>query len=488
MSLYQPTAESISHHKVPDWYHDAKLGIFVHYGLYSVPGWAVVSEGDITQTLGKMGWAGHLRVNPYAEWYLNTLRLNDSPTQKYHHEKFGSNFNYEDFVPIFNKANEEWDPAVWADLFSRIGAKYVVLTSKHCESFQLWPSTHKNPFKENYAARRDIVGELNDAVIAQGMRMGLYYCGGFDWTFNHSPISTAADIGLSIPQSPEYIEYCTRHWYELIDRYKPSIMWGDVGYPFRADVNSLFAYYYNNVSEGVINDRFYQVDPEPIKKLVRIPGLKWLIDKILTKAFLEGKTSTPSVHSDFTTPEYSINNTLNENKWETCRGLGYSFGYNRNETAEHMLSVKELVHMLVDIVSKNGNLLLNVGPKADGTISDLQLERLEGLGDWLAVNGEGIYGTRPWQTAEGQTDTGVDIRFTTKPNTLYAVLLSGLSNASPVIKDLIGSDDMKAHLLGYEDPIEWQQNPTGIQVSLPPNLPDSDARTLKLSPQPSSIS
>jgi alpha-L-fucosidase len=404
---YQPSLESISTHTVPDWYQDAKLGIFVHYGLFSVPGWAVVSEGDITQTLRKMGWSGHLRVNPYAEWYLNTLRVKGSPTQEYHQPTFGPDFSYDDFVPLFNEANTRWNPDAWAELFARIGAGYVVLTSKHCESFQLWPSAHPNPYKKNYTARRDIVGELTSAVRTRGMRMGLYYCGGFDWTFNTTPITSAVDLGLSIPQSPEYIAYCTKHWHELIDRYQPSVMWGDVGYPFKADVPALFAYYYNHVPDGVINDRFYQVDPTLLKRLVRIPGMRSLVDRILTKAFLEGKTSTPTVHSDFTTPEYSSNPVLTTKKRESCRGIGYSFGYNRNETANHMLSVEDLVRMFVDIVSKNGNLLLNVGPMADGTISELQMERLEGLGAWLRTNGEAIFNTRPWLITEGG-DAGGD--------------------------------------------------------------------------------
>ena len=395
MDTYQPTLASISAHTVPDWYQDAKLGIFVHYGLFSVPGWAVTSEGDITQTLRKFGWDGHFRVNPYAEWYLNTLRIEGSPTQEYQRKTYGPQSTYDDFVAYFNEANAHWNPENWAALFAKVGARYVVLTSKHCESFQLWPTAHPNPFKNNYTARRDIVGELTTAVRARGMRMGLYYCGGFDWCFNTNPIRTAADLALSIPQSPEYAAYCTNHWHELIERYQPSILWGDVGYPNKADVPALFAYYYNQVAEGVINDRFYQVNPAPLKALLRIPGMARLVNRILTRAFLEGKTSTPSVHSDFTTPEYSTHRTLIAKKWETCRGLGYSFGYNRNETAAHMLSVNELVQMLVDIVSKNGNLLLNVGPMADGTISALQVERLEGLGAWLAVNGEAIFGTRP---------------------------------------------------------------------------------------------
>ena len=114
MAPYAPTLASIATHTVPDWYHDAKLGIFVHYGLFSVPGWAVVSGGDITQTLRKLGWSGHLRVNPYAEWYLNTLRIPGSPTQAHHRDTYGAGFSYDDFVPQFNEANARWDPPTYA--------------------------------------------------------------------------------------------------------------------------------------------------------------------------------------------------------------------------------------------------------------------------------------------------------------------------------------------------------------------------------------
>ncbi len=487
MENYQPTLESISAHPLPDWYQDAKLGIFVHYGLFSVPGWAVVSGGDITQTVKKLGWAGHFRANPYAEWYLNTLRIEGSPTQEYHRKSFGPDFSYDDFVPRFNEANTRWDPDAWAALFARIGARYVVLTSKHCESFLLWPSAHPNPFKKDYIARRDIVGELTDAVRSRGMRMGFYYCGGFDWTFNTVPITAAADLALSIPQSPEYIAYVTAHWHELMDRYQPSVMWGDVGYPFKADVSALFARYYNLVPDGVINDRFYQVDPEPLKKFLRIPGARWLVSRSLQQAFLEGKTSTPSVHSDFNTPEYTHHRAQMARKWETCRGLGYSFGFNRNETSAHMLSVEELVRMLVDIVSKNGNLLLNVGPMADGTIPDLQLERLEGLGAWLAINSEAIFGTRPWHSAEGKTRQGIGIRFTQKADALYAILLETPGGSQVTLLNLHLAPGTKIALLGLESPLAWQQAEAGVIVSFPAPPPSSPALALKLSPQPMPI-
>lgn len=479
---YQPTIESLSTHPVPDWFQDAKLGIFVHYGLFSVPGWAVASQGDINETIHKLGFAGHFRNNPYAEWYLNTLRIPGSPTEEYHRRTYGAGFSYDDFVPHFNEANARWDPEAWAGLFQKAGARYVVLTSKHCESFLLWPSAHPNPFKKDYTARRDVVGELASAVRGRGMRMGIYYCGGFDWTFNTRPITVAADMLLSIPQSQAYVDYCTAHWRELVERYQPAVMWGDVGYPSRADVLGLFAHYYNTIPDGVINDRFYHVNLGLLGKLAWFPGVRGLISRAIERALERREVNILPLHCDFRTPEYAAFAEIREKKWESCRGLGYSFGYNRSETAEHMLSVEGLVHLLIDIVSKNGNLLLNVGPMADGTISALQVERLEGLGSWLAVNGEAIFGTRPWKTSSAQTREGIELRFTCTPEALYAILLGVPAGNQVTLSGLCGGAETRVHLLGCEPALAWRQADDGITIDLPDRLDPTPALALKLTP------
>jgi len=151
----------------------------------------------------------------------------------------------------------------------------------------------------------------------------------------------------------------------------------------------------------------------------------------------------------------------------------------------HMLSVEELVQMLVDIVSKNGNLLLNVGPMADGTISDLQMERLEGLGAWLATNGDAIFNTRPWHTAEGETREGISVRFTQKPDALYSILLGTPYGASVTLSGLRAEPGMTANLLAFDAPLAWQQSSDGITVSFPTPPPAAPALSLKLTPQPS---
>jgi len=184
---YGATWDSIRTHTVPDWYSDAKLGIFIHWGLYSVPAWAPPS-GE----LGKVDRNKWFYQNPYAEWYLNSLRLKDSPTYKHHIETYGAKFDYYDFATIFNKDTQQWKPSEWAKLFHGTGARYVVLTSKHHDGFRLWPSQVPNPKRpsDSITAKRDLVGELTAAVRAEGLKMGLYYSGGLDWTFEPKPIAS----------------------------------------------------------------------------------------------------------------------------------------------------------------------------------------------------------------------------------------------------------------------------------------------------------
>jgi alpha-L-fucosidase len=201
---YEPTLESLDRHPLPQWYAGAKLGIFIHWGLYSVPGWAPLShpEHDFAST-------DYIKYNPYAEWYYNVMRIDGSPTQAYHREHYGANFNYYNFASTFNREIQKWNPDEMAGIFRDAGARYVVLTSKHHEGFTLWPSAIKNPTlpADCQHAARDIVGELTTAVRKQGMRMGLYYSGGYDWTFVPGPIRTNADYQTVKPESEAYGKY-----------------------------------------------------------------------------------------------------------------------------------------------------------------------------------------------------------------------------------------------------------------------------------------
>jgi len=271
------------------------------------------------------------------------------------------------------------------------------------------------------------------------------------------------------------------HWRELIERYRPSVIWNDIGFPAKLNVKVLYADYYNTIPDGVINDRSLQAD---VRKLIRSPLGRALVSWLLKAALnTPGNGSIPkNIHTDFTTPEYTSVSKLVAHKWEATRGLGYSFGYNQNETAEHMLTIDKLVRHLVDIVSKNGNLLLDVGPMADGTIPALQLERLEGLGQWLSVNGEAIFATRPWHTAEAETADGTPVRFTQRDNVLYAILLEAPTSAEAQFPSLIFKTGTTIQLLGEERPLS-----VDIATStahLPGKLSGSPAYALKITPMP----
>jgi alpha-L-fucosidase len=437
---YEATDASLDQHPLPAWYADAKLGIFIHYGLYSVPGWAPVSHQNHDFTS-----QDYIMHNPYAEWYLNSMRLIGSPTWHYQQDHYGANASYYDFVPVFDEKNKSWNPNAWAQTFKDAGAKYVVLTTKHHEGYTLWPSKTPNPIlpANRQHATRDIVGELTKAVQGQGMRMGLYYSGGYDWTFNAGPISAKEDYETVKPQSAAYGKYVDAQYRELIAKYHPAVLWNDIGYPKTGNARQVEAEYYDAVPDGVVDDRF---------------SIK---------------------HADFVSPEYQVMHEIQKKKWEECRGLGQSFGYNRAEGEEQTIKPDALIYLLVDIVSKNGNLLLDVGPEADGTIPAIQMDRLKQLGAWLKQNGEAIYGTEPWTHAEGKTQDG-DVRFTRKGSAVYAVLMGQPKGGNVTIKDLSLPAKTSVTLLGAGGALSWQKQGADVSVKLPAQLPGKYAYVLKM--------
>jgi len=190
---------------------------------------------------------------------------------------------------------------------------------------------------------------------------------------------------------------------------------------------------------------------------------------------------------DFRTPEYATFPEIMPVKWEATRSIGYSFGYNRNGGPAHYISVDELIRVFVDIVSKNGNLLLNLGPMADGMISELQRERLLGLGQWLAINGEAIFGTRSWTVAEGRTSEGQDMRFARKGDTLYAVIFDVLPGQQVSIEGLSPHEDAVLTWLGVGQPVIWQEKGGRLEVMLSEGIPPATAYALRITPAPESI-
>ncbi len=403
-------------HTVPDWYRNAKLGIMIHWGLPSIPAFAP-AEGGISELLAAHDWPYYFRNNPYAEWYQNSLRIADSPARAYHRKRFNRFFPYQRLAKRFNDELEKWDPGEWGDFFREVGARYVVMVSKHHDGFLMWPSTSP-PVVDDYVASRDVVGELGEAVREKGLRYGVYYSGLLDWTVQTEPLRDFPDL-LTAPTDDAYEAYVLAHFTELIERYRPDILWNDIGLPAGISRKKLFHDYRSAVPAGVVNDRWQQVRPF-INRWLNKPVIARRVSKAARKMILAGEPT--GRHGDVSTIEYPRSAKLREKPWEAVRSVGNSFCYNEQEPPEAYLSGDELISMVADVVSKNGNLLINVGPKLDGTIPREQRGPLLELARWLRVNGPAIYGTRPWHVAEGSTGDNIAVRFTTRPDTLFAIV------------------------------------------------------------------
>jgi alpha-L-fucosidase len=351
-----------------------------------------------------------------------------------------------------------------------------VLVSKHHDGFLMWPSRHPNPKIPGWQAARDVAGELTAAVKAHGMQMGFYYSSLLDWSFTRRPVVTLADLIAGSETSPAYVDYVAKHWYELIERYDPSILWGDIGYPPGYDLPKLFAHFYNRQPEGVVNDRWTQL-PRFL-----FSGLGRFILTQMLKRMAGGEPPAPP-HSDFTTPEYATLDHITEHKWETCRGIGNSFGYNQFEDASDYQSAPQLIRLLADIVSKNGNLLLNVGPCADGSLHPAQVAALEGIGSWLGTNAEAIYGTRPWKRYGDRDPNGGEVRYTSKDGVLYAIVIE-----LPVQGKLQLPPDVspQAVLLATGEKLPVERTEQGIAVRLPDRIQADSIPVVKFCPPGSS--
>jgi len=406
---------------VPQWYEDAKLGIFIHWGPASVPAFAAgapLRPGELEEMLFHDSPRKDL---PYADWYLNAMSYPDSATAQHHAATYG-NAPYADFKPTFEQhVSEGWDPNAWADLFYKAGAKYVVLVTKHHDGYTLWPSAVANPNRENWGSQRDLVGELAAAVRARGMRFGTYYSTGLDWSFQLlTEGDRIRDIMRSAPSSQAYADYAHEQIVELIDRYHPDVLWADIGYPSKGHQDELFKYYFANVPEGTVNDRWGAVDV--LGQIARIPGATGVM-KALAR-FIVSREPDPlkddPARVGFKTAEYDSLPGIAPFKWESTRGLGGSFAYNARETAADMLSASDLVDYVIDTVAKNGNVLINIGPDSYGRIPLIQQNPLLGLGDWMAINGEAIYATRPW--IRFKNERGRDLRYTQNDTALYAIV------------------------------------------------------------------
>ena len=404
--LYEADWDSLDKRPDPKWYDDAKFGIFIHWGVYSVPSWAPKGQ--------------------YAEWYGYFMHK-DSQTAEFHNKNYGKDFRYEQFASDFTA--ELFDAEQWADIFKKSGARYVVLTSKHHDGFCLWPSSQSPGWNSVEAGPGiDIAGKLADAVRKQGLKMGYYYSL-YEW---HNPL-----------YKEDVKKYVKTHMIpqltDLVENYKPALIFADGEWDYESDIwesEKFLAWLFND---------------SPVKDTVVIND-RW------------GKDCR-SKHGGYYTSEYGkvdVHGTGlgKDKKWEENRGIGSSYGFNRNEDIEDYQSSDELVDMLIKIVSSGGNLLLNVGPTLDGRIPVIMQERLLDIGRWLEVYGSAIYQTVPCEI----THQGDTVFFTQKDNDLY-IILTQWPVDDLTVKSISLDESSKITLLGTETELEWYSENDDVNIS-----------------------
>jgi len=468
---FRPDWESLKKYETPEWYRDAKFGIFMHWGVYSVPAFG-------------------------SEWYPRDMYRAGSEEYKHHIATFGpqDKFGYKDFIPMFKA--EHFDPAAWAELFRKAGAKYVVPVAEHHDGFAMYDSGLSDWTAAKMGPHRDVVGELGKAVRAEGLHFGVsshrvehnfflgvgraiasdvndpryaaFYGPAHAWRMNRAGTPVSNDFTYV---SPAWANDWLARAAELVEKYHPDIVYFDwwIGQPsIRPNLTRFASFYYNSSLNygdhlGVINYKDYAIEEHSAVldlergQLADIRPLPWQTDT-------------------------SVSNK--------------SWGYIQNDTFK---SAEFVVHQLIDIVSKNGNLLLNIGPRSDGTIAEPVRQTLLDVGGWLAINGEAIYGTRPWRSyGEGPTKvaagsfhdtdtenyTSEDFRFTTKGDVLYVIGLVWPTNGEAVIRTLAptpGSESVQSvALLGGDGKLQFDQRADGLHVRLTTQAPAKYAYALRV--------
>jgi alpha-L-fucosidase len=438
---YEPTWESLDKRPVPQWYRDSKFGIFIHWGVYSVPGFR--SKGQ------------------YSEWYQNGLNSGDTATINYHKKKFG-NLTYYQLADQFKA--ELFNPDEWAQVIEKSGARYVVLTSKHHDGFALWPSQEANktwgfPWNATVAGpHRDLLGDLFTALRKTTVHPGMYYSL-YEW---YNP--------LWLKDRKRYVdEHEWPQMKDLINNYKPEVFFTDGEWDQSAEAwksKEFLAWMYN---ESPVKDRVVTYD-------------RWG-DGVRFK------------HGGVFTPEYQPDLNFEDHAWEESRGMGMSYGYNRLEDAWDYNSAKSLVLQLIDKVSGGGNFLLDIGPDEHGKIPPIMQERLLQIGEWMNINNESIYNTVRWRIAsqwgEGRRDykpssgsedllmtltvdpkPGYAVKecfFTYNPvkNNLYVHVPKWPTNRKFLIKDLVLQANTPMELLDSHQSLNWHQQGNDVLVEFP---------------------
>ncbi|XP_019405693.1 PREDICTED: plasma alpha-L-fucosidase [Crocodylus porosus] len=413
---YDPTWESLDARAVPAWFDELKFGVFIHWGVFSVPSFG-----------SEWFW-----------WYWQKERR--KPYVKFMEDHYPPGFRYEDFGPLFTA--EFFDPNRWADILKASGAKYVVLTSKHHEGFTLWGSKYSwNWNAVDVGPKRDIVAELAASIRNRtDLRFGLYHSL-FEW-FNPLFLDDASNVfkTRTFPTSKSLPEL-----YEIVTKYQPEILWSD------GDGNAPDTYWN---STGFLA---WLYNDSPVRDTV-VTNDRWGAGSIC-------KHGGYYTCSDRYNPGHLL-----PHKWENCMTIDkWSWGYRRNAQLSDYLTIEELVKQLVETVSCGGNLLMNIGPTHDGCIVAIFEERLRQMGAWLKVNGEAIYGTKPWRAQNDSSTPGVWYTFKPKEDVVYAIFLNWPVSGTLILgepKTTLGRTEVK--LIGYKEPLKWiSLEEEGMIVAVP---------------------
>ncbi|XP_065918355.1 alpha-L-fucosidase-like isoform X2 [Dysidea avara] len=432
LATYTPDWSSLDARPIPSWYEDAKFGIFIHWGVFSVPSYG--SE--------------HF-------WYL-WKHDNDSRYVRFMKNNCPPNFQYQDFAPMLKA--ELWDPVKWATLFKKSGARYITFTSKHHEGWTNWPSKYSwNWNSVDLGPHRDIVGELAEAIRNNtDIHFGLYYS---LFEFFHPLYLKDQENNFT---TQNYVsEVMIPQLQEIIIGYHPELIWSD--------------------GDWTANDTYWNskqfltwlYNDSPVKDTVVVND-RWGI-------------GSKCAHGGYYTCRNRTNPSYQAHKWENYYHIQKDcWGYNRNLSAKQYATTKELVSILVQTVSCNGNLLLNVAPTHDGRITPIFEERLLQIGSWLNINGEAIYGSRPWKH---QNDTTTPFLWYTVSgdgtNNVYAILVEWPKDGSVILGAYKGtSKPHSVKMLGYDGPISYNVQSEGLYITLPVLPPDTElqwAWSLKIS-------
>jgi alpha-L-fucosidase len=448
---WKPTPESIDAHKAPEWFQDAKFGMFIDWGLWSIAGYAPKKEK------GAM----------YPDWY--ELRLDiDSAFIKYHEKNWGKDFKRDDFIPLFTAS--KYNPEKLAKVAVDAGMKYVVPFSKHHSGFCLWPSSYTQRDAGDMGPERDLIKPMVESCKKQGLKFGFYFSveeweypliaadGNLKprlWEVKNAPSMEELEKRTSgkVPVKDFAKDYIIPQAVEFIDQYDPDLIWYDG--EWTTDVNDLRTYeissYYYNQAEGrkevAVNDRYGTKDGKRLR-------------------FERGDFFTSEFHS------LTDENKKSTHAWEECRGISQSFGYNWQDTEANVISSKAFIDMFVDIVAKGGNLLLIVNLDGQGALPELQEKRLIDIGKWLKVNGEGIYSTRPFTSQIDGT-----VAFTrSKDNQYVYAIMKEWPGQELHLKGIQPVKGSKIEMLGFDKPLEWIKENEGVSVLFPAKLQDMKNR------------